>query len=318
MSGTKLPRVLFFGSGDFAVPSLRALAQSPYPLIGVVSQPPKPAGRGLKLLPTPVHQAAEEAGLTVWTPVRCRAPEFLEQVEALKPDLIALAAYGQILPERLLRIAPMGNWNVHASLLPRWRGASPIQYALLHGDTVSGVTIMEMVRELDAGDIYLQAELSIMPEDNYDALEAKLGQLGAETLIRALSLWEQGALTRQPQDASQATFAPLIQKEELWVRWEETAVQNWNRVRAFSPRWGAATQWQGKRIKLFQCQPEPENQGKDPGKVLEASAAGIVVSCGQGALRLLELQMEGKSRMRAQDFLNGVRIQPGDYFTSRQ
>jgi hypothetical protein len=174
------PRIVYFGSGAFAVPPLERLHAAGYPILAVVSQPPKPAGRGMRLQPTPVHRLAESLGLPVLTPARARDPEFLAQLRALAPDLIVLASYGKILPQAALEIAPLGNWNLHGSLLPKYRGASPIQYALLNGERKTGVTLMEMVAEMDAGDIYLQAVEPIHPDDDYGTLEARLAQRGGE------------------------------------------------------------------------------------------------------------------------------------------
>lgn len=311
------PRILFFGSGEFAVPALNVLHANDYPLLGVVSQPPKPAGRGMKLLSTPVHLAAEERSLPVWTPVKCRAPEFVEQVQALKPDLLVLAAYGQILPPSLLAIPLMGNWNIHASLLPAYRGAAPIQYALLNGERVTGVTIMEMVRELDAGDIYLQEAEPILPADDYGTLEAKLAALGAQLLLKALDMYRTGTLTRTPQNDSDATFAPLIRKEDLRLNWSESAERCHNRVRAFSPKPGAVTVWNGRRLKVWRTEladDVPHDASKLPGDVVSADAHGMAVQCASGVLRLLEVQPEGKARMDALAFLNGYRVKVGDRF----
>jgi len=314
------PRILFFGSGEFAVPALNALHTHAYPLIGVVSQPPKPAGRKMRLLPTPVQTAAEMRSLPVWTPIKCRAPEFVEQVRDWQPDLLVLAAYGQILPPALLSIPPIGNWNIHASLLPAYRGAAPIQYALLNGETVTGVTLMEMVRELDAGDIYLQAEEPILPSDDYGSLEAKLATLGAQLLLQSLEMHRAGTLTRTPQSHDQATFAPMIRKEDLMLNWAESAQRCHNRVRAFSPKPGAVASWNGRRLKIWRTEladDVPHDPSKQPGEVLQANAHGIIAACAEGALRLLELQPEGKARMDARAFLNGYRIKPGDRFEMR-
>ncbi|MER3558328.1 MAG: methionyl-tRNA formyltransferase, partial [Armatimonadota bacterium] len=169
------------------MPPLEALHKAGYPIVAVVSQPPKPAGRGMRLTPTPVHTLAEALRLSVLTPARARDPQFIEQVRTLKPDLLILAAYGKILPPELLQIAPLGNWNLHASLLPRYRGASPIQYALLHGERETGVTLMEMVEEMDAGDIYLQRAVPIQPDDDAGTLEARLAQGARELLLEGLA-----------------------------------------------------------------------------------------------------------------------------------
>ncbi|GBC93161.1 Methionyl-tRNA formyltransferase [bacterium HR15] len=315
MNSEARPRILFFGSSEFAVPTLKRLHEAGYPILGVVSQPPKPAGRGMQLKKTPVHATAESLGLPVWTPERPRHPEFIEQVRTLAPDLIILAAYGRILPSELLQIAPLGNWNLHASLLPKYRGAAPIQYALLNGETETGVTLMEMVAEMDAGDIYLQVAEPICPEDDAGTLEKRLAERAAELALEGLRQLQAGTLTRTPQDHSQATYAPPIRKEDTYIRWEETAVRCHNRVRAFSPKPGALTRWRGKLLKLWRTQPlltEPFAAEAKAGTLLSVSSEGLVVACGEGALRILELQPENRARMSAKDFINGYRPQPGE------
>jgi methionyl-tRNA formyltransferase len=316
MNSDSRPRILFFGSSEFAMPALRQLHEAGYPLLGVVSQPPKPAGRGMQLRKTPVHQTADLLGLPVWTPERPRAPEFIEQVRTLAPDLIVLAAYGRILPPDLLQIAPLGNWNLHASLLPKYRGAAPIQYAILNGEQETGITLMEMVAEMDAGDIYLQVREPILPEDDAGTLEARLAQRAAELVLEGLHRLQAGTLTRTPQDHSQATYAPPIRKEDTFLRWEESAMRCHNRVRAFSPKPGALTRWRGKWLKLWRTQPLPEwtHPHAEAGTLLEIGADGLVVACGEGALRVLELQPENRARMSVRDFINGYRPQLGERF----
>jgi methionyl-tRNA formyltransferase len=313
MSFEARPRILFFGSGAFAVPALKRLHAADYPLLGVVSQPPKPAGRGMHLTKTPVHQVAESLGLPVWTPERCRNPAFIEQVRTLAPDLIVLAAYGKILPAELLQIAPLGNWNLHPSLLPKYRGAAPIQHAILNGETETGVTLMEMTPEMDAGDIYLQVVEPIDPAEDAGMVEQRLAERAASLLLEGLERLRQGTLTRTPQDHSQATYAPLIRKEDTFIRWEEPAEQCHNRVRAFSPKPGACTYWRGKLLKIWRTEPipSPEVPG-EPGVLLQVHADGLVVACGRGALRILELQPENRARMSAKAFINGYRPQPGE------
>jgi methionyl-tRNA formyltransferase len=313
MSFEARPRILFFGSGAFAVPALKRLHAADYPLLGVVSQPPKPAGRGMHLTKTPVHQVAESLGLPVWTPERCRNPAFIEQVRTLAPDLIVLAAYGKILPAELLQIAPLGNWNLHPSLLPKYRGAAPIQHAILNGETETGVTLMEMTPEMDAGDIYLQVVEPIDPAEDAGMVEQRLAERAASLLLEGLERLRQGTLTRTPQDHSQATYAPLIRKEDTFIRWEEPAERCHNRVRAFSPKPGACTYWRGKLLKIWRTEPipSPEVPG-EPGVLLQVHADGLVVACGRDALRILELQPENRARMSAKAFINGYRPQPGE------
>jgi methionyl-tRNA formyltransferase len=303
------PRIVYFGSGAFAMPPLERLHAAGYPILAVVSQPPKPAGRGMCLQPTPVHRLAESQGLPVLTPTRARDPEFLAQLRALAPDLIVLASYGKILPQAALEIAPLGNWNLHGSLLPKYRGASPIQYALLNGERETGVTLMEMVAEMDAGDIYLQAVEPIHPDDDYGTLEARLAQRAASLLLEGLERLQAGTLTRTPQDHAAATYAPMITKDDTRIRWEEPAEQCRNRIRAFSPKPGAFTHWRGKTLKLWRAEVAPRTEDAVPGTIIACAPDDFRVACGEGALRLLEVQPESRPRMEIRAFLNGYRPQ---------
>ena len=306
------PRIVYFGSGAFAVPPLERLHKAGYPILAVVSQPPKPAGRGMRLQPTPVHSLAESLGLPVLTPQRARAPEFLAHLRALAPDLIVLASYGKILPQAVLEIALLGNWNLHGSLLPKYRGASPIQYALLNGERETGVTLMEMVAEMDAGDIYLQATEPIHPDDDYGALEARLAARAASLLLDGLERLQAGTLTRTPQDHAAATYAPLITKDDTRIRWEEPPERCRNRIRAFSPKPGAFTVWRGKTLKLWRAEVAPRTGGAAPSAIIACAPDDLRVACGEGALRLLEVQPESRPRMDSRAFINGYRPQVGE------
>ncbi|MCS7300750.1 MAG: methionyl-tRNA formyltransferase [Fimbriimonadales bacterium] len=306
--------MVYFGSGAFAVPALERLHREGYPLLAVVSQPPKPAGRGMQLHKTPVHTLAEMLGLPVLTPARARDPEFIEQIRALAPDLIVLASYGKILPPSLLAIAPQGNWNLHASLLPKYRGAAPIQYAILNGERETGVTLMEMVAEMDAGDIYMQIVEPISPEDDAGTLEARLAQRAAELLMDGLQRLQAGTLTRTPQNHAEATYAPLLKKEDAHLRWHEPVERCWNRVRAFSPKPGAYTFWRGKLLKVWKADAVHAPLPTDgvPGVILSTAPDNFLVACGEGALRLLEVQPENRARMDVRAFVNGYRPQVGE------
>jgi methionyl-tRNA formyltransferase len=266
----------------------------------------------MRLQPTPVHSLAESLGLPVLTPQRARDPEFIEQLRALAPDLIVLASYGKILPQAVLEIAPLGNWNLHGSLLPKYRGASPIQYALLNGERETGVTLMEMVAEMDAGDIYLQATEPIHPDDDYGALEARLAARAASLLLDGLERLQAGTLTRTPQDHAAATYAPLITKDDTRIRWEEPAERCRNRIRAFSPKPGAFTVWRGKTLKLWRAEVAPRTGGAAPGAIIACAPDDLRVACGEGALRLLEVQPESRPRMDSRAFINGYRPQVGE------
>jgi methionyl-tRNA formyltransferase len=306
------PRIVYFGSGAFAVPPLERLHAAGYSILAVVSQPPKPAGRGMRLQKTPMHRLAESLGLPVLTPARARDPEFIEQLRTLAPDLIVLASYGKILPQAVLEIAPLGNWNLHASLLPKYRGASPIQYALLNGERETGVTLMEMVAEMDAGDIYLQVTEPIHHDDDYGALEARLAQRAANLLLEGLHRLQAGTLTRTPQDHTAATYAPLISKDDARLRWEEPAERCRNRIRAFSPKPGAFTHWRGKTLKLWKAEVTLCASDAAPGEIIACAPDDLRVACGEGALRLLEVQPESRPRMDSRAFINGYRPQVGE------
>lgn len=285
----------------------------------------------MRVQKTPVHALAEQLQLPVLTPARVRDPEFLEQIRALAPDLIILASYGKILPPSLLTIAPFGNWNLHASLLPKYRGASPIQYALLNGETETGVTLMEMVAEMDAGDIYLQVAEPIRPDDDYGSLEARLAHRAAELVLEGLQRLQAGTLTRTPQNHAEATYAPLITKEDARLRWDEPAERCWNRIRAFSPKPGAYTVWRGKMLKIWKAEvastppatlfrsagagedvPLPLRGRGGEGIILSVVPDNFLVACGRGALRLLEVQPESRPRMDIRAFINGYRPQVGE------
>jgi methionyl-tRNA formyltransferase len=303
-------RVLFFGTSEFAVPSLLALCKAGYDLPVVVTQPDRPTGRHLRLQPTPVRRAAEEQGLTVWTPEKVRRKEFIEQARALAPDVIVVAAFGQILPEALLKI-PSSGWaiNVHASLLPKYRGAAPIQHAILNGETETGVTIMQMEPTLDTGPILAQRACPILPEDDAGTLEQKLAQLGADLLIETLRALERGTVIPQPQEHSLATYAPPITREDSFIRWDETACRIWCRVRAMSPKPGAGFFYNGRWVKVWKCVPATETTHQPPGSVLRAERQSLFIACGEGTvLQLLEVQPESRPRMSAGDWARGARL----------
>lgn len=308
-----MKRVLFFGTSAFAVPSLLALLEAGYELPAVVTQPDRPTGRHLRLQPTPVRRAAEAQGLTVWTPEKVRRREFLEQARALAPEVIVVAAFGQILPQVLLEM-PASSWalNVHASLLPKYRGAAPIQHAILNDEQETGVTIMQMEPTLDTGPILTQRACAILPEDDAGALEAKLAQMGAQLLVETLRALEQGELTPQPQDHTIATYAPPITREDSVLRWEETARRTWCRVRAMSPKPGAGFFWGEKWVKVWRCLPLNERTEQPPGTILRIEQEAVAIACHEGTvLHLLEVQPESRPRMSAAAWVRGARLTAG-------
>jgi len=311
-------RVLFFGTSDFAVPSLERLAESPrHGVIAVVTQPDRPHGRGLRLQQSPVKRAALARGLPVLQPRRVRSPRFLEKARELRPDALALAAFGQIIPQELLDLPPFGPVNLHASLLPAYRGAAPIQHALLNGDTVTGVTTMWMDATLDTGDILLARQVPIEPEDDAGTLTEKLGRLGADLLLETLDLLEEGRCPRTPQDHSRATSAPAIGQDDARIRWEEPPRRIVGRVRAMAPRPGAFVSLGGRRVKVWRAsEPQGLPAPGEPGTVAAVTREGVVVAAEGGAVVLEEVQPESGRRMPAADWARGARLAPGTRFDS--
>ncbi|MFM1767867.1 MAG: hypothetical protein RJA22_396 [Verrucomicrobiota bacterium] len=303
------------GTADLARTTLQALLQAPdVVLAGVVSQPDKPRGRDLRQQPTPVKELALAHGLALLQPPRARDPGFLEELRALAPDLIVVAAYGQLLPQALLDLPPHGCLNVHTSLLPSYRGAAPIQWAILDGLEETGVTIMKMDAGLDTGPILAQATTPISTADNAQTLHDRLALLGAQLLVQTLPDWVAGRITPRPQPASGVSHARKITKEDGLLEWRQPARTLWNRVRGLTPWPGAhtflPTQPKPTLLKIAAASVEPDLSGT-PGEILRADRDGFVVACGQQALRLLEVQREGGRRLPARDFLAGHPLNPG-------
>ncbi len=302
-------RIIFMGTADLACASLRALCREPsFQVIAVVSQPDKPKGRDMKLQPTPVKELALAEGLPVLQPRRARDEEFIAQLRALQPDLIVVAAYGQILPQSLLDIPRLGCLNVHTSLLPKYRGAAPIQWAILDGDAETGVTIMKMDAGLDTGPMLSTVKTAITPEDNAQTLHDRLAALGGELLVKTIPDYAEGKILPVPQPAEGASYARKISKEDGQIDWAQPARVLWNRVRGFTPWPGAFTHLnedgKPRLLKTWLAQVEPDLAGA-PGEILRADKQGIVVGCGQLSLRILQLQREGGRRLSAQEFLAG-------------
>lgn len=315
-------RLLFFGTAEFAVPSLDALMASSerHEVLAVVTQPDRPQGRGQRMAASPVKQAALRHGLPLLQPRRVRAESFLETARELRPDALALAAFGQIIPQALLDLPPFGPINLHGSLLPAYRGAAPIQHALLNGETETGVTTMWMDATLDTGDILLRRVVPIDEDDTTGTLTPKLAQAGAELLLETLDLLAEGRCPRTPQDHARATYAPPITPDDAVVRWDESATRTRNRIRALSPRPGVFAVIKGRRVKLWQARvlpPPSEGGGILPGEVRAITREGVEVGTGEGLLRLMEVQPESGRRMSAADWARGVRLAPGDTFETR-
>lgn len=308
-------RIVFMGTAELACPILQALHRLPNAQIAaVVTQPDRPKGRHLEVQPTPVKQAALALALPVLQPERARNADFIAELKQIGPDLIVVVAYGQILPQALLDVPRFGCLNVHTSLLPKYRGAAPIQWAILNGETETGVTIMKMDAGMDTGDILRQIRTPITAGDNSQTLHDRLAALGAELIAPTINDYVAGMIQPQSQPEG-ATYARKISKEDGRIDWSQPAHQIWNRVRAFTPWPGAFTFQAGqpkpRLLKIWKAEAEPHQTGK-PGTVLCSDNSGIVVAAGEGALRIIELQREGGRRVTAQEFLAGTDLSPGD------
>ncbi|HOR00146.1 MAG TPA: methionyl-tRNA formyltransferase [Anaerolineae bacterium] len=301
-----MERIVFMGTPEFAVPSLRALAER-YEVTLVVTQPDRPAGRSRALRAPAVKAAAQALGLPVYQPESLRGPEALARLQQVAPTAIVVAAYGEILRRNVLALPPRGCVNVHASLLPRHRGAGPIAAAILAGDAVAGVTIMLMDEGMDTGAMLAQAEVPIDPDDTTGTLTARLAELGAQLLAETLPRWLAGEIEPQPQDGAQATYAARITKQDGLIDWAEPAEIIVRQVRAFDPWPGAYSYWQGRRLRVTRAEAVLAWCGREvPGTVLEM-AAGPAVATGEGALLLHEIQLEGKCCVGCTEFLRGQR-----------
>ena len=323
-------QIVFMGTAELSCASLEELARTQgFQITAVVTQPDRPKGRELKEQPSPVKALALRLELPLLQPERARDEKFIAALRGLQPDLIAVAAYGQILPQSILDLPPHGCLNVHTSLLPRYRGAAPIQWAIANGDAETGVTIMKMDAGLDTGPIVSQRRTPIRPEHDSAALHDRLAQLGAELLAQTIPDYIAGKLQPQPQPAEGASRAPKIKKEDGLIDWHRPAQNILNRLRAFKPWPGAFTRWRSsfslprsedtlKRelqphlLKIWSA--EVAEKSGTPGEILSADKTGILVACGQNALRILELQREGGRRMSAAEFLAGHMLKPGDRF----
>jgi methionyl-tRNA formyltransferase len=310
-------RIIFMGTADLACPVLRELcAQPTFEVVAVVTQPDKPKGRELKLQPTPVKAAALAASLPVLQPLRARDSGFLQTLGELKPDLIVVVAYGQILPQSVLDLPRHGCLNVHTSILAKYRGAAPIQWAILNGETETGVTIMKMDAGLDTGDIVSVRTTPIAAEDNAQTLHDRLARLGADLLVRTIPDYVSGRLVPRPQPAEGASYARKITKEDGRIDWSRPARAIWNQVRAFTPWPGAFTvvgdgTAEARLLKIWEASVDTTLSGK-PGTVLRADKSGLVVACGGQSLRILRLQREGGRRLGAVEFLAGHPLRVGE------
>jgi len=305
-------KVLFLGTAEFACPTLEALLASPHEVIGIVTQPDRPKGRGQKTIATPVKSLAQKADLPVHQPEKIRDPAFLKILESIKPEIMVVVAYGQILSAPVLAVPARGCVNVHGSLLPKYRGAAPIVRAILGGETRTGITTMFMDPGMDTGPILLTEETEIGEEDTAGTLHDRLARVGAHLLLRTLESLETNTITPKPQDHSRATLAPKIEKEEARIRWSAPARQTFNQIRAFDPWPGAFTLLAGRILKLFRPRLIEGGAQEPPGTIVRASHEGLRVAASQGYLLVREAQMESRPRMRVSDFLRGNPLAAGE------
>ncbi len=308
-------RIVFLGSGAFAIPSFEATLDAGHEVVALVTQPDRERGRGRALAPPPLKPVAEKRGVSVLQPRRVGEPEAVETLRALAPDVQIVAAYGQILPRAIIDLAPRGTINVHASLLPRYRGAAPIQWAIVRGETETGVTTMLIDEGLDTGPTLLSRSVPIDPGETAADLEPRLARLGAEVLVETLQRIEQGQLKPVPQDASLATLAPIIRKEDGRIDWTMSALDVSLRVRGFHPWPGTTTSLGRRALKVVAARPEAHGEPAAAGTIVALRAEGFVVACGDGSrLLVTAVQPESRRPMAAAAFAAGARLAPGARF----
>src|SRR5919109_5602491 len=303
--------LVFCGTPRFAVPTLKKLAEASFTVRLVVTQPEKPSGRGLELTPSPIKQSALELALPILQPEKIKNnDEFRNQLAALKPDAIIVVGYGRIIPQWMIDLPRLGNLNLHASLLPKYRGAAPIQWAIASGETVTGGTTMRIDADLDTGDILLQKEVPIAPNDTAETLAPHLAAVGADLMIDTLKGLDAGTIQPRPQDHSKATLAPILKKEDGLIDFNRSAIETVNRLRGFQPWPGAYTKFRGKNLTVVAAKSSAVSA---PIAEIKLQGERIFVGCGTStSLELLEIQVEGKKRMSARDFLHGYRLTSGE------
>ncbi|MCG6967913.1 MAG: methionyl-tRNA formyltransferase [Chromatiaceae bacterium] len=305
---TDSKRIIFAGTPEFSVPPLRALLGSAHRVVAAYTQPDRPAGRGRKLSPSPVKEVAMDAGIPVYQPVNFKDPASIAELASLHADLMVVVAYGLLLPKGVLDAPRHGCVNIHASVLPRWRGAAPIQRAVLAGDATSGVTIMQMEEGLDTGPMYLVEQVPLAADETGGSLHDRLSTLGAAALMQALPGILDGSLVAVPQDEAQTCYARKIDKSEAWIDWTRSALTIERQVRAFNPWPVAQTRFEDASLRIWRAL-AISGVGGSPGMVMNAARSGIDVATGDGLLRITELQLPGKRAMGAGDFINANHIQ---------
>lgn len=308
-------RVIFMGTPDFATGTLEEIVLAGHEVVGVVTQPDKPKGRGKNLMPTPVKEVAMKYNLPVYQPKKVREPEFVEVLRGLKPDVMVVAAFGQIISKEILEMPKYGCINVHASLLPAYRGAAPIQWAVINGDKESGVTIMQMDEGIDTGDMIEKVVVPIAEDETGGSLFDKLSQAGAKLCVKVLQDLEDGKAVREKQPEESTTpYARMIDKKMGAIDWEKPAKEIEQLIRGLNPWPSAYTRLQGKILKIWKAEVLLEHSQEAPGQITEVTKDSIVVQTGQGRLKILELQLEGKKRMDAASFLRGYALKEGESF----
>ncbi|MBA2847782.1 methionyl-tRNA formyltransferase [Thermosulfuriphilus ammonigenes] len=303
--------LIFMGTPEFAVPILKALIAGPDEVVAVVCQPDRPRGRGRKPSPPPVKIVAQEAGITVYQPEKIRDPAFISQLKAVSPEAIVVAAYGKILPPEILKLPPRGCINVHASLLPKFRGAAPINWAIISGEEKTGVTIMQMDEGMDTGPIILAREIPIEPEETAGSLAKRLSDLGAELILEAIEGLKEGRLHPRPQPKTGVSYAPPLKKEDGLADFSRPAEELDRLIRGFDPWPTVYTFLQGRRLKLFRPRVIEAPSQAPPGTIVAVSEEGITIATGRGLLLIKEVQLEGRKRLPVAEFTRGYHLKPG-------
>jgi methionyl-tRNA formyltransferase len=304
--------IVFMGTPDTAAFTLGYLLQGPDPVVGVVTQPDRPAGRGQKPVSSPVRKLAESHGIPVLGPEKMRDSSFENTLKSWQPQLIVVVAYGRILPAAILEVAPHGCMNVHYSLLPKYRGAAPAAWTIINGEEKSGVTTMKLVEKMDAGPIYLQAEVTLAPDETTASLQARLTPIGARLLLETIEKMKDGSLVSKMQDETEVSFAPILKKQDGLIDWTQPAATIERRIRGFNPWPSAYTKLHGKLMKIHYGKIVSTSATGGPGEVIRADRDGFWVATGFGVLSLEEVQLENRKRLPGGEFLKGTRVNIGD------
>lgn len=304
--------IVFMGTPKAAAITLEELLNGPDPVVGVVTQPDRPAGRGQETSSSPVRRTAEKHGISLVAPQKMRDPDFLATLRAWAPRLIVVVAYGRILPSAILELPPRGCLNVHYSLLPKYRGAAPVAWAILNGEQKSGVSTMLLVEKMDAGPVLLQEEIALAPDETAASLEGKLVPIGARLLLETIRQLKEGSISPKEQNEAEASYAPMLRKEDGRIDWSQPAWVLERRVRGLHPWPSAYAYWRGKLLKIYRASVIEDQIEKPSGTIVRVDDAGLWVATGRGLLRLEEVQLENRRRMPAAEFIKGARIEPGE------